>query len=54
MLAEPAMHPVSASTLSASSRGIAFTATTSEIARRPPGFSTRNASRKTAALSVRG
>ena len=43
--------PVSAWMLSAIARGITCVATTSEIAMRPPGLSTRIASRKTAPLS---
>ena len=49
--AAPATQPHSSALSDASSAGSGLIFTTSEIASRPPGFSTRNASRNTCALS---
>ena len=46
----PAMQPTHSSTFLRISAGISPRTTTSETAKRPPGFSTRNASRKHAVL----
>ena len=50
-VAAPETHPESSARSARISSGRTAVATTSAIARRPPGFSTRKASRKTAALS---
>ena len=47
----PAMQPTHSSMLRRMSAGTSPRTTTSETAKRPPGFSTRNASRSTASLS---
>src|SRR5262245_38905800 len=47
----PAMHPTHKSMLRRRSAGTVPRTTTSETAKRPPGFRTRNASRSTASLS---
>lgn len=49
--ADPDTHPVNAAISCSSFSGNSWSFTTSEIARRPPGLSTRNASRNTLALS---
>src|SRR5437762_3716772 len=48
----PAMQPTHNSTLRRTSAGTSPRTTTSDTANRPPGFSTRNASRSTASLSL--
>ena len=48
----PATHPTHRSTLWRISGAIVPRVTTSETAKRPPGFSTRNASRNTLSLSA--
>ena len=46
------MHPIHASALRRMSGGTSPRTTTSATAKRPPGFSTRNASASTRSLSV--
>src|SRR5271157_5334645 len=48
----PAMHPTHSSTLSRTCRGTSPCTTTSNTAKRPPGFSTRKASRSPRSLSA--